>query len=78
MYNVNFILFISFIYTGTMHNKSVVPKLAIKLICICSPWATLQYSIKNNTTHSISHHTHTFNLKRQINGHIFDFLQAIL
>ncbi len=70
MYNVNFI---SFIYTGTMHNKSVVPKLAIKLICICSPWATLQYSIKSNTTHTISHHT-PFNLKHKINGHIFDFL----
>ncbi len=40
----NCILFL-FFYTGTMHNKSVVPKLTIKLICICSPWAGCCYNI---------------------------------
>ncbi len=37
--------FFSFIYTGTMHNKTVVPELAMKLICICSLWAGCCYKI---------------------------------
>ncbi len=55
----------SFIYTGTMNNKTVVPELAMKLICICSPQAGCCYKITKfnqkqyNTynTYNISHHT---------------------
>ncbi len=62
--------FIYYLYRD-MHNKSVVAKLAIKLFAFAVPGqdviTTLQYSIKNNTIHTISHHN-------QINDHIFDFL----
>ncbi len=72
--------FILFIYTGTMHNKSVVPKLAIKIICICSPWAGYCYNITifNQKQYNIYNvykiTSYSIELKNLINDHIFSFL----
>ncbi len=59
-----------------MHNKIVVPELAVTLICICCPSAVCYYKIT-----TFSHKKYKYNitsysikLKNQVNYHIFDIL----